>query len=385
MTPLLLAPLGLAALAALVVPLLIHLRRRNEEVPIDFAALRWLDPRPRPRRRLRFDEWLLLALRLLLIALLALLLARPAMLGWEDDGTRVLVAPGVDPAAARNAAGPEAELRWIAPGFPAMETGTPQPAAPTASLIRQFDSELPPGAALTILVPPVLDGVDAGRLRLTRKVTWRIVDGKEGAGQAASAASPALAVRHTPAQAAAVRYFRAAASAWSDTTQLESGRFDAGTGAALPPRDTVLVWLTPGPVPQGVSDWIGAGGTALLGNSAEFAMPASSAALWRDTAGNTLVEGGALGAGRVMRFTLPLLPAEMPELLAPDFAATLRDLVSPPAPPPMRVSAKAYAPTASVAAYALPPRDLTPWLAVLVALVFLAERLLATRRRRFAA
>ena len=75
MTPLLLAPLGLAALAALVVPLLVHLRRRTEEVPLDFAALRWLDPRPRPRRRLRFDEWLLLALRLLLVALLALLLA----------------------------------------------------------------------------------------------------------------------------------------------------------------------------------------------------------------------------------------------------------------------------------------------------------------------
>ena len=79
MTPLLLAPLGLAALAALIGPLLIHLRRRTEEVPVDFAALRWLDPRPRPRQRLQFDEWPLLALRLLLVALLALLLARPAV------------------------------------------------------------------------------------------------------------------------------------------------------------------------------------------------------------------------------------------------------------------------------------------------------------------
>lgn len=75
----------------------------------------------------------------------------------------------------------------------------------------------------------------------------------------------------------------------------------------------------------------------------------------------------------------------MPELLAPDFAATLRDLVSPPAPPPARVSAAAYAPTAGAATYPLPPRALAPWLAVLIALVFLAERLLASRRRRFAA
>ena len=123
MTLLLLAPLGLAALAALVVPLLIHLRRRTEEVPVDFAALRWLEARPRPRRKPQLDELLLLGLRLLLVALLALLLARPAVLGWEDDGARVLVAPGVDAAAAREAAGPEAELRWIAPGFPDRAAG----------------------------------------------------------------------------------------------------------------------------------------------------------------------------------------------------------------------------------------------------------------------
>ncbi len=380
MTPLLLAPLGLAALAALVVPLLIHLRRRTEEVPLDFAALRWLDPRPRPRRKLQLDELLLLAVRLLLVALLALLLARPAVLGWEDDGAQVIVAPGVDPAAARQAAGPDAQLRWIAPGFPGLDTGAPATGAPTASLIRQFDAELPQGTPLTIIVPPVLDGVDAGRLRLTRKVTWRIVAGSELADRRVSPASPALAVRHAEGQAQAVRFFRAAANAWSDTP-----RFDAGTGSALPPRETVLVWLTPGPVPQAVSDWIGAGGTALLGDKAELAMPASSTTLWSDAAGNALVEGGPLGAGRVLRFTRPLAPAATPELLDPEFAASLRDLVSPPSQPPRRVSAAAYAPTDGAPPFPLPPRELAPWLAVLIALVFLAERLLATRRRRFAA
>jgi hypothetical protein len=379
-TPLLLAPIGLAALAALVVPLLIHLRRRTEEVPLDFAALRWLEPRPRPRRKLQLDELLLLALRLLLVACLALLLARPAVLGWEDDGARVIVAPGVDAAAAREAAGSEAEPRWIAPGFPDLAEGAPTPATATASLIRQFDAELPEGAPLTIIVPPVLDGVDAGRLRLTRKVTWRIVGGKGQADQPAAPPSPALAVRHAAGQGEAVRYFRAAASAWSDTP-----RFDAATGSALPPRASVLVWLTPGPVPQAVSEWIGAGGTALLGDAAEIAMPASSAALWRDAAGNALVEGGPLGAGRVLRFTRPLVPAAIPELLDPSFAAALRDLVSPAAPPPARVSAAAHAPTDGAAPFPLPPRELAPWLGVLIALAFLAERLLATRRRRFAA
>ncbi|PLK23293.1 hypothetical protein C0V72_10550 [Porphyrobacter sp. TH134] len=383
MTPLLLAPLGLAALAALVIPLLIHLRRRTEEIPVDFAALRWLDPLPRPRRKLRFDEWLLLALRLLLIALLALLLARPAVLGWDDDSARVIAAPGVDPAAARAVAGAEADLRWIAPGFPGIDGAPPPPpaqvSAQTASLIRQFDAELPPGAPLTILVPPVLDGVDAERLRLTRKVTWQIAGSPAPEATPAPPPSPALAVRYAQGQGAPLRFFRAAAAAWSDTP-----RFEAAAGAALPPRGQVLVWLTPGPVPQAVTDWISAGGTAVLGTTADIAMPAASAPLWSDAAGNVLVEGGPLGAGRVLRFARPLVPSAMPELLSPDFAATLRDLVSPPAPPPARVAAATFAPTSGAAPYALLPRDLAPWLAVIITLVFLAERWLAARRRRFA-
>jgi hypothetical protein len=380
MTPLLLAPLGLAALAALIVPLVIHLRRRTEEVPVDFAALRWLDPRPRPRSKLRFDEWLLLAFRLLLLTLLALLLARPAVLGWEDDSPRIIVAPGVDPAAARKLAEPDADIRWIAPDFPAIDSAPPESRIPVSSLIRQFDAELPADTALTILVPPVLDGVDGGRLRLTRKVTWRIVDGARQTAGPVPPVSPALAVRYAEGQADAVRYFRAAAAAWSETP-----RFDASADTGLPPRSSVLVWLIPGPLPQPVTDWIGAGGTALLGNSVEIAMPAATEPLWRDEGGGTLVEGGVLGAGRVLRFARPLAPAQMPALLSPDFAATLRDVVSPPAPPPARVSASAFAPTSGAAPYELPPRDLAPWLAVLIALVFLAERWLASRPRRFAA
>ena len=61
MTLALLAPLGLAALAALALPLLIHLVRRLQLVDTEFAALRWISPRAQPRRRLRFERpWLLL-------------------------------------------------------------------------------------------------------------------------------------------------------------------------------------------------------------------------------------------------------------------------------------------------------------------------------------
>ncbi len=379
MTPVLLAPLGLAALAALIVPLIVHLRRRNEDVPLDFAAMRWLEALPRPRHRLRLDELALLALRLLLVAGLALLLAQPAVLGWEDKGARVLVAPGADPAAARAAAG-EADARWIAPGFPGIGSAPPKGRVPLSSLIRQFDAELPRGAALTILVPPVLGEVDAGRLALTRKVTWRTVAAAPGTPAAQPVPAPALAVRHAGgASAAPLRYFRAAAAAWQ-----AADRFTAEAGDTLPSRDTVLVWLRPGPVPRSVTDWVDAGGTALLANTAEIAMPAASGPLWSDAGGETLVEGGPLGAGRVMRFTRALEPAAMPDLLDPGFAAALRDVVSPPVPPPARVAAAAAAPTGDAAHYPLPPRSLSDWLAVLIALLFLAERLLAIRRGRFA-
>ena len=379
MTPLLLAPLGLAALAALVVPLLIHLRRRTEEVPVDFAALRWLDPRPRPRRKLRFDELLLLALRLLLVALLALLLAEPALLGWEDKRPRMLVAPSVDPAAAQKIAGPDADVRWIAPGFPALEGAGPAEPAQTASLIREFDSELPPGVALTIVVPPVLGGVDAAPLRLTRRVKWQIVEGATPTAPPSPPASPALAVRHAAGVEGAVRYFRAAAQAWS-----EEPRFAASTGSDLPPRDHVLVWLTPGRVPPKVTDWVSAGGTAVLGEDAQVAMPDTTTPLWRDAFGNTLVEGGPLGAGRLLRLTQALVPSAMPELVDAEVPARLRDLITPPAPPPAWVAAAAFTPSAGITPFPPAARELSSWLGLLIALIFLAERLLAMRPRRFA-
>ena len=77
-------PLGLLALLGLALPLLVHLARREQQQPTMFAALRWLRAVRRPRQKLRLEQWLLLALRLLLVAGLALLLAAPWFL--PDEG-----------------------------------------------------------------------------------------------------------------------------------------------------------------------------------------------------------------------------------------------------------------------------------------------------------
>lgn len=74
----------LTALAAAALPVLIHLlsRRRAREVP--FAQLRFLDEITRRKvRRLRLRQWLLLALRTLAVACLALALSRPV---WHGPG-----------------------------------------------------------------------------------------------------------------------------------------------------------------------------------------------------------------------------------------------------------------------------------------------------------
>ncbi|HEY1068601.1 MAG TPA: BatA domain-containing protein, partial [Pirellulales bacterium] len=74
----LLAPLFLAGLAALSVPLVLHLIRRTPRGRQDFSSLMFLTPTPpRLTRRSRLDQVLLLLLRLAALAALALAFSRP--------------------------------------------------------------------------------------------------------------------------------------------------------------------------------------------------------------------------------------------------------------------------------------------------------------------
>lgn len=73
-----LAPLFLAGLAALSLPILFHLARRTPRQRMRFPSLMFLVPTtPRLTKRNRLEHWLLLALRCLALALLAFGFARP--------------------------------------------------------------------------------------------------------------------------------------------------------------------------------------------------------------------------------------------------------------------------------------------------------------------
>lgn len=384
----LLLPAALAALVALALPLLLHLARRSEQRPTPFAALRWLYQRPRPRQRLRVDDWPLLLLRLLLLALLALWLAQPVWREHRAPVRVVAVVPGVV-AGADVTAEAGSERRWLVPGFPLIDAAAPVPApdpdATLSSLVRELDADLPAEIALTIVVPPVLDTVDAQRLVLGRAVDWHI------AGAASDAPTPVpatpdatpLAIRHDGSQPDAVRILRATALAWQPGAT--PATLDLVDGDGLPDIAVPLAWMRAGPMPDALRHWIAQGGTALLGDTTDVTGIEVWAPLWRDADGVATLEAGPLGDGRVVRFTRPLAPASLPAALDGAFPKSLRAAMRP-APAPTRVDAASHAPTRGRVDASVPRavdvRDLRDVLALLIGLVFLLERGLATTRRR---
>ena len=382
----LLLPPGLAALAALLLPLLLHLARRHEQTPTDFAALRWLRQKPKPRHRIRFDEWPLLLLRLLLLVLLALWLARPVLSGADDTRPWIVAIPGVDVATVRKQAiDANARLHWLAPDFPPLDAPSPAGVPAIGSLLRQLDAELPADTPLTVVIPATLQGADAERPQLSRAVTWTVVGGAMASASPAATAPPVLAVRHAADDDTGLRYLRAAALAWQPATSTTSTLRVGTQDEALPATTTPLVWLVSGPVPAPAVQWIESGGTVLLASDSLLEGFAASSTPWRDHDGTALVESGTRGDGRVLRFIRPLRPDTMPALVEADFPEQLRALFDAPVASPARVLANDYAPVTGGVRYPIAPRDLQPWLALLIALLVLVERWMATRRTRSAA
>ena len=380
----LLAPLGLAALIALGVPILIHLVRRIELRTTEFAALRWISERIRPQRRIRFERPGLLLLRLVLLALVALLLARPVMNEAAlAQRAWVVVAPGADVAAAR-AEIPSAtsDWRWLAPGFPPIETSLTSSVVPVASLLREIDAELPRETAVTVIVPTQLAGLDGERPILSRSVDWRVVPGEMPADDARDTYAPiTLAVRYAPAAEPSLRFIRATVDAWNAR---EPGRYtlDARADSTAPGADTHwLIWLG-SDLPANIASWIDQGGVAVVENRANGA----GTPIWRDADGKFLARAEPHGRGRVIALSGAFTPAALPALLDADFPSQLQNLLQEPQAPPPRAPAESMRPvlgadaTAS-SAISQSAKPLDAWLALLIACAFLIERVVATRAR----
>src|SRR3984957_18561309 len=90
----------LGALAALAIPIIIHLMFRQRARTVDLGTLQFLKIvlRDNARRR-RLKRWLLLALRMVSVALIAFLFARPYMLAIEPAPADRLVVMLLDQSA----------------------------------------------------------------------------------------------------------------------------------------------------------------------------------------------------------------------------------------------------------------------------------------------
>lgn len=378
----LLLPLGLAALAAWLLPLLIHLARRQEARLTEFAALRWLRARPKPRSRLRFDEWPLFLLRLLLLALLALLLAGLAQQSPHDDRPRVAVTIGVDAAAARAAVQAPATARWVwlAPGFPPLETAPPTAAQPNASLLRELDAQLPASVPLTVVVPPIWAGVDAQRPRLSRAVDWRVLPAPTAAPPPRKRVPPQLRVAGEGEGPDASRYLLALQRAWhgADAT-LATQPARAALPAAGEP--VLMVWLSASPLPADWQAWLRSGGQVLVEPRTPLPAGAALQPRWRDAQGRVLLQAAALGRGRIWQLAAPLRADALPALLDGTFPAELLAQLQP-MPAPSRVDSTVFAPLPGAPSAPIAPRPLTDLLAALIALLFLVERAWAASSRR---
>ncbi len=365
----LLFPAGLLALAALLLPILLHLQRRPPEQVLPFAALRWLGLQARPSRKLRLQQWLLLLVRLLLLATLALLLAGPLLHGLRGNAQPVrAVVPGLSP--------PPADDRhrdvWLAEGFPPIQPGqlAPDRHQPVSSLLRQLDAELPSGVALQVQVPARLLGVDGQVPRLSRPVDWQVQPSPEEAPAPQEAALPRLVIRHDPAHADAARWLRAVALAW----QAEEAADVAPTDVAVTAADanTVIAWLSEAPLPDALASHPG---VVLLATPP----PSSARVLLDNGQGRALLVAGD-APGR-LHWALPLTPASAPLLLEADFPQRLLQAVRP-SPLPAVADAADNAPRTGAQAPAPKPAALAPWLALLSGMLWLLERVLASLRPR---
>jgi hypothetical protein len=372
-------PAGLIALTALLLPLLIHLARRSEHRLSEFSALRWLQALPRPRQRLRVEQWPLLSLRLLLLASLALLLAQPVLVGYGRAQAHIAVVPGVDTAQLRASELPPSARRvWLAEGFPALDSAMPATRQAGASLLRELDALLPAAADLTVIVPQHWDGADAQRLQLSRQVHWQVVPGSSPQSASAPRAMPRLQVYADTIEDPALHYLRALQWAWSGRDL--AAPLAAATGS-VPPAGSVAVWLSRDPLPALLQQWLQQGGQLLVDSRAPLPTALRLSPVWRDAHGNVLLQAAALGNGRVLRFSRELAPAALPQLLEATFAEQLRTHLQAP-PAPRLVAAVDYRPQQLPQRWAQPVQALAPWLLIWIALLFVLERIVASAVQR---
>jgi hypothetical protein len=193
----LLAPLWLAGLLALAVPIALHLLGRGKPPRVQLGSVRLLTAGAvRVPRRARLQRPLLLLLRCLLLGGVALALAGPRLRTTVEPTAEpvawMLVEPGLEeraralatPARAVDGTGSEVELRWLAPGLPPVAPqGSEQAPLPDVaavpgglwSMVAEAAATAPGNAELTVVTSGRLTALRGDRPAVARPVRWEVV------------------------------------------------------------------------------------------------------------------------------------------------------------------------------------------------------------------
>jgi hypothetical protein len=379
------APVWLAALGALALPLAIHLWSHRARRPIRVGSIRLLSgmaPATRHAVRLR-DPWLL-ALRLAMLAALALSLADPywaprsprartwALLSTEALADRTLIDSLRDTGA---------ELRLLEDGSGQMADGSSRPASeplPSAishlpnywSLLAEADRMAPAGTRFLVAAPLVADRFRGLRPAISAPVTWREVGADVPRGAPPAAAPPRrVAILADAAHRDDARYLEAAIRAAAQTTGLPADvtRGSPADAAALAPEADWIVW----PATAGAS-------------------PAAAglvAPVWSDPHGAPRLSVARDGRTLVFRLHARITPEWA---LAPEFIEAVAALWAEPVARAAVAAPRITPAQATPATVAALPRRAAPagavplavplW--VLAALALAVDRGLALRRRR---
>ncbi len=139
-------PLFLIGVAAVAIPIALHLFRRRTNVVVDFPAVRLLHRSPlEHHRRRRLRELILLALRVTALVLLALAFGRPYV-----DGGSAALAPPVTVVALDTSLSLSAPGQFEAAKLAARRAVEEAPATAAVALVTFAD-------AATLVVPPTID------------------------------------------------------------------------------------------------------------------------------------------------------------------------------------------------------------------------------------
>ena len=355
-------PLGLAALATLLVPILIHLARRKPRRAVLVGTLRHLPHAAAPQRaRSRIVEPWLLALRVLILALLSFVVAE------------AFVSAALPPAARRSllvlpAGIPDDSLRRLVPaGDSLLAAGLEVHRLPMADLwseLAELDGRLPNGSSMAVMAPWMLRVAGARPALGSAVILHRFEAPPQRAEAQTSPRTLHVRIVADSSTRVAARRHRAAFRAVAEL------RGDSLALGDAPERNGWIVWLPDSAPPPDVLADIRAGGTLLL--------PAVGD---NGTLSARSIEAEPAGRGRILTAAAignPAVDAAFPELIAgiwPDPASlALAE------PAVRRVSTSQLQPAAAPVTPPVAPRtSLGGMLLGIAFALFLVERWLAHR------